>query len=82
MSMKLFVVSSTESLPVARRIPRLLSSRDIVVTLWNNYLTQPGEFHLDALIRATDEFDFAVFMFSPDDMTRIRNKDVFSVREM
>jgi Predicted nucleotide-binding protein containing TIR-like domain len=78
---KVFVGSSTESLPIAKIIQRLLTSRNVVVTVWDSYLNEPGQFHLDRLARAADEFDFAVFIFSPDDIAEIRGTKTPIVRD-
>jgi Predicted nucleotide-binding protein containing TIR-like domain len=80
MPAQVFVGSSTESLFVARKIQRLLSSRDVVVKVWDSVIG-PSEFLLDGLIRAADHFDFAVFVFAPDDVAHIRAHEVPAVRD-
>jgi predicted nucleotide-binding protein len=81
MPARVFIGSSTESLPIAKRMQTLLSSRDFVVTVWDTYFASPGEFHLDNPIKAPDEFDFALFIFAPDDIAYIRANKVSVVRD-
>lgn len=70
MKPSIFVGSSSESLDIPRAIQ--LQLRDVAnVTLWTD-LDTPGKYTLEALINAAERFDFAVFVFAPDDDVRSR----------
>ena len=51
------------------------------MTIWNEGVFNLGQSTLDDLIRAVDSFDFAIFVFAPDDLTRIRKTEQPSVRD-
>jgi hypothetical protein len=77
---KLFVGSSSEGLPIAKAIQTQLS--DIAeITVWKDGVFRQNDGNLEALLRALDYFDFAVFALSPDDHTTSRDKTQPSPRD-
>jgi hypothetical protein len=76
----LFVGSSSEQLLTARAIKTLLQ-RDAEVKVWDKGVFNLGTSTLDDLLGALEEFDFAVFVFQADDLTRIREIQKPTVRD-
>jgi predicted nucleotide-binding protein len=77
---KLFVGSSNESLSIARAIKAQLG--DVAeITVWKDDVFPLNDGNLEALLRAMDYFDFAVFVLSPDDSTTSRGKTQPSPRD-
>ncbi|OCK50626.1 hypothetical protein BA768_19550 [Chryseobacterium sp. CBo1] len=68
MKPRLFIGSSKESLDVAYSIQESLNY-DANCTVWTQGIFQLNKTSLDSLIKALDNFDFAIFVFKPDDVT-------------
>lgn len=62
-----FIASSSESVDLARAIKDNLD-RDADVTVWDEGTIAVGNYTLDALLQRSEEFDFGVFVLSPDDL--------------
>ncbi len=75
-----FIGSSSEQLLTARTIQAWLRD-DADVKVWDKGVFNLGTSTLDDLLRALAEFDFAVFVFQPDDLTRIRHTEKPTVRD-
>src|SRR4029453_11110706 len=80
MQPKLFIGSSGESVEIAYAVQENLEN-DIDVVVWKQSTFNLMSNALDDLIKATGDFDFAVFVFSPDDLVTIREKQSLSVRD-
>jgi hypothetical protein len=77
---RVFIASSKEALLIARALQHEL--RDIAISqLWNQGFFRPGTVVLDDLVKGVDGFDFGVFVFAPDDVLKMRNKDYSAVRD-
>ncbi len=75
-----FIGSSHEGLDAARKVMVQLS--DVAdVTLWTDGVFPPTQGFLQSLINALERFDFAVFVFTPDDKTYSRGNDENSPRD-
>lgn len=76
----LFIGSSTESLEVAFAAQENLDS-DAEVTVWSQGIFDLSRNILESLLDKVGTFDFSIFIFSPDDRTRIRGQTHNTVRD-
>jgi len=77
---RIFIGSSTEHLDIAYAIQENLQY-DSESTVWTQGIFKLSKTNLDSLIEALSEFDFAIFVFHPDDITQIRNQSFETVRD-
>jgi Predicted nucleotide-binding protein containing TIR-like domain len=80
MKPRVFIGSSVESLDIAYLIQENLEY-DGLITIWTQGIFQLSSNTLDDLIVALQNFDFAIFVFQPDDITKIRNAQFETVRD-
>jgi len=78
---ELFIGSSVEQLDTARAIKQSLDPYDANVTIWNEGVFNLNHSTLDDLMAAAAKFDFAIFVFAPDDITKFRKSDLPTVRD-
>lgn len=76
----LFIGSSTEGLSTAYAIQQALDY-DAEPTVWSQGLFQPSQSVLSELVANLSKFEFAVFVFSPDDTIKLRGVEFNSVRD-
>jgi len=77
---KIFIGSSVESLRIARAIQENLTS-DALCKIWDQGIFELSGNALDNLLKATLKCNYAIFVFQPDDLTKIRNKEYKTVRD-
>lgn len=77
---QIFIGSSVEGLPIAYEIQNALE-HDAECIVWPQGIFEPGSVALHDLIGMTKQVDFAIFAFTPDDLTRYRNQEVKTVRD-
>lgn len=77
---KLFIISSTEALAVAREIQAQLE-RDVFSTIWNEGLFFAGGYSLETLEKAVSESDFAVAIAQADDIVEMREAKYPTLRD-
>ena len=68
-----FIASSVEGLPIADAINVNLD-HEMQCTLWRNGTFKLGSDSLGDLVKKSSVVDFAIFVFSPDDVSTIRDK--------
>jgi predicted nucleotide-binding protein len=80
MKPSVFVASSSENKNISSAVKAQLED-SVDVTVWHEGVFGPTHFILDSLTKALDESDFAIFIFSPDDIVKIRGSESLSVRD-
>jgi len=77
---RIFIGSSVESLPIAYAIQENLP-HDALCQVWTQGIFELSGNALDNLIKAAGNSDYAIFVFQPDDISRIRNRELRTVRD-
>jgi hypothetical protein len=82
---KLFIGSSSEGLPLARKAEAKLSDK-FEVTIWDEKMVEKAVFNLNksffyALLTASLKFDYGLLIGTPDDKVNMRNKEVMAPRD-
>jgi predicted nucleotide-binding protein len=77
---KLFIISSSEALPVATELRGQLEHA-VFSTVWSEGVFFAGGYPLDALEKAVAESDFAVAIAQADDVVRSRKKMQRTLRD-
>ncbi len=82
---KCFIGSSTEQIEIARKIQHMLSelsddNTQYQSTLWKHFF-DPGVNYLENLINKSPEYDYGIFVITPDDITESRNETYESTRD-
>ena len=80
MKPSIFIGSSSEALDFPRAVQEQLSS-EAEVTIWNELPFAPGQFTIETLLNNLKRFDFAVFVFSPDDKVTSRGSSSAAARD-
>lgn len=77
---KVFIGSSTETLPIANKLKCALTS-SYEVMLWTDGVFTPGTYLLDSLVQAGDFYDFFVLFAVGDDQVISRGKEHAAPRD-
>ncbi|MDR1121770.1 MAG: nucleotide-binding protein [Dysgonamonadaceae bacterium] len=81
---KIFIGSSKQSLNIANAVQRSLKSvlgRGFSIKVWNQNVFPLSETFIETLcLAANEEYDFAIFIFSPDDIKVFDDKEFFEAR--
>jgi hypothetical protein len=80
MKPRVFIGSSTEGLDIAHAVQSNLESA-AEVTIWSQDVFLPGAHILESLLRQAEKSDFAVFVFSTDDIVASRGSEQLTVRD-
>lgn len=80
MKPKVFIGSSVEKLEIAYAVQQNLEHA-ADVTVWTQGVSRLMSNILDDLIKALKESDFGVFVFAPEDVVQIRDRQLSSVRD-
>lgn len=78
---KVFFGSSSERLAIAKQIRDKLADACDEAVVWDEGVFNQNSSTLDDLLRAALKFDFAVFVFGPDDVVSSRGRQAFTVRD-
>lgn len=76
----IFIGSSTEGLNVANAIHQNLD-HFAEVTIWTQDVFKLSSSIITTLVNSLNNFDFAIFVFSPDDITNLRGTNFTTVRD-
>ena len=76
----LFIGSSSEGLAFARAVRGLLTE-DAEVTVWKEGFFSLGSTYIETLVNSLPRFDFAILVFTPDDLVNSRDAEVFGPRD-
>jgi hypothetical protein len=77
---RIFVGCSKENLKIAAAIQENLE-HDAETTIWNQNVFALSKSSIESLLEALPDFDAAIFVFSPDDVTSLRGQKVHTVRD-
>lgn len=77
---RVFIGSSVEGLNVAYAVQQNLL-HDAEVTVWDQGIFELSKTTIESLSKALQESDFAVFVFSPDDLIKIRSTTSSAIRD-
>lgn len=80
MKARVFIGSSTDSVQIAEHVQSELE-HDCSSEIWTNGKFRPGLTPIESLFLALDEFDFAGFVASPEDLTKKRGVDYRTMRD-
>jgi predicted Zn-dependent protease len=80
MKPRAFIGSSVEGLDAAYAIQQNLL-HDAECTVWDQSVFELSSTSIESLIEALANSDFAIFVFSPDDETKMRGKESATVRD-
>lgn len=77
---RVFIGSSKEALNTAYALQTSLEF-DSEPTVWTQGIFQPSSFTLKDLVTGLQNFDFAIFIFQPDDVVTMREQSMRAVRD-
>lgn len=80
MKSRIFIGSSVEGLGIAYAIQQNLL-HDAETTVWDQGVFELSSTTIESLTKTLSGADFGVFVFSPDDILKIRGKETSSVRD-
>jgi predicted nucleotide-binding protein len=78
---RIFIVSSTEALAVARAIQSAFEYDPFQVTVWTDGVFRASWYPVESLEQQLDNSDFAIAIGSPDDVVESRGKSAMTARD-
>ena len=78
---KIFIGSSTEGLPVARKLKSGLKYDAHVDTWADGIFDEPGKAYIEVLEEVLLNYEYGIFVFNPDDKIFSRGKNLFIPRD-
>ncbi|MGH1364539.1 MAG: TIR domain-containing protein [Calditrichia bacterium] len=80
MKPKIFIGSSVEGLSIAYSIQQNLT-HDAEITVWDQGVFELSSTTIESLVKILENSDFGIFVFSNDDITKIRDKELETIRD-
>jgi tetratricopeptide (TPR) repeat protein len=80
MKTRAFIGSSVEGLNIAYAVQQNLL-HDAEITVWDQGVFEPSGTTIESLVKALATNDFGIFVFSPDDIQKMRGKEDYRVRD-
>src|SRR5690349_2938107 len=77
---RVFIGSSRESLDVSYALQENLE-REAEITVWSQGIFEPSRAALESLIKILEDFDFGIFICSPDNLVKLRGKKIQTPRD-
>lgn len=77
---KVFIGSSVEGVNIANAIQSQLE-RSCEITVWKDGIFKLSENTLESLEKALNNMEYGIFVFSPDDVLKIRDIEKLSIRD-
>ena len=78
---RVFIMSSTEALPIARAIQTSFQCDPFLVTVWTDGVFRASHYPVESLEAQLDESDFAIAIAEPDDVTFSRGSSAPTARD-
>lgn len=78
---RVFIISSTEALPIARAIENAFEYDPFNVTVWTDGVFRASWYPVESLEQQLDSSDFAIAIASPDDIVASRGKSAATARD-
>lgn len=78
---RVFVISSTEALPVARALHAEFDHDKFEVELWTDGVFKASQYAIESLERKLDDSDFAIAIAQPDDKVKSRDNELLTARD-
>jgi predicted nucleotide-binding protein len=69
---RIFIISSTEALEIARTVQNAFEFDPFTVIIWTDGVFRASHYPIEALEREVDQSDFAIAIAQPDDLTESR----------
>lgn len=81
MKQNIFIASASKSVGIAADIQESLNYYGIKSQIWNQDFFSNSKNTLETLTEKLENFDFAIFIFSPDDQLKKKENSIFSTRD-
>lgn len=78
---KIIMFSSKEGLELAQHVQKSFYPKDFSVKLWTNGFFEFSKPYINNFTSIENDYDFAIFIMSNDDVVRYRNKKYFKPRD-
>jgi CRP/FNR family transcriptional regulator, cyclic AMP receptor protein len=78
---RVFIISSTEALHIAREIQSQFEHDNFSVELWTDGVFRASNYAIESLEQAVGDSDFAIAIAQPDDLTSSRGQIGFAPRD-
>jgi Predicted nucleotide-binding protein containing TIR-like domain len=78
---KLFIGSSSESLPVVQLLQEALKNHAVIRAWTDRSIFKPTDFYVESLLNIPRLYDFGLFLFEPDDVVESRGAVMAAPRD-